>query len=105
MKAFFRAYGRAVHFCTRQADAGDICELHQNQGPRHARGQYQVWLDSSKKCRLSNAAFQVTLDEVARTNPRAKQAKPQQFFDNSLVQVLVDEGSLQSCGDGIRSGE
>jgi hypothetical protein len=38
------------------------------------------------------AAFQVTLDEIARTNPKAKQARPQQFFDNSLVQELVDEG-------------
>ena len=38
------------------------------------------------------AGFQVTLDEIARTNPKAKLAKPQQFFDNSLVQELVDEG-------------
>jgi hypothetical protein len=41
---------------------------------------------------VTTAAFQVTLDEVARSNPKAKQAKPQQFFDNSLVQEVVDEG-------------
>jgi hypothetical protein len=38
------------------------------------------------------AGFQVTLDEIARSNPKAKQAKPQQFFDNGLVQELIDEG-------------
>ena len=38
------------------------------------------------------AGFQVTLDEIARTNAKAKQAKPAQFYDNSLVQELVDEG-------------
>jgi hypothetical protein len=37
-------------------------------------------------------AFQVTLDQIAKSNPKAKQAKPEQFFDNSLVQELIDEG-------------
>jgi len=41
---------------------------------------------------VKRAGFQVTLDEIARTNPKAKQAKPEQFFDNSVVQELVDEG-------------
>jgi hypothetical protein len=41
---------------------------------------------------VNRAGFQVTLDEIARTNPKAKQAKPEQFFDNSITQELVDEG-------------
>lgn len=41
---------------------------------------------------VKRAGFQVTLDEIARTNPKAKQAKPEQFYDNSIVQELVDEG-------------
>jgi hypothetical protein len=36
-------------------------------------------------------AFQVTLDVIGQKNPKAKQAKPEQFFDNSLVQELVNE--------------
>src|SRR3989475_2511578 len=42
------------------------------------------------------AAFQVTLDEAAQKNPKAKQAKPEQFFDNSLVQELVNAGFFVS---------
>ncbi|MGZ8485803.1 MAG: hypothetical protein ACXW6R_18045, partial [Candidatus Binatia bacterium] len=38
------------------------------------------------------AAFQVTLDDIAKKNPKAKSAKPEQFYDNSLVQELIDEG-------------
>jgi len=38
----------------------------------------------------------VTLDEIAKKNPKAKQAKPEQFFDNSLVQELIDEGFFVS---------
>jgi hypothetical protein len=38
------------------------------------------------------AGFQVTLDDVAKKNSNAKAAKPEQFFDNSLVQELIDEG-------------
>jgi len=41
---------------------------------------------------VKRAGFQVTLDEIARANPKAKQAKPEQFYDNSLVQELADEG-------------
>jgi len=41
---------------------------------------------------VKRAGFQVTLDEIARTNPKAKQAKPEQFYDNSIVQELIDEG-------------
>ena len=41
-------------------------------------------------------AFQVTLDEIAKKNHKAKQAKPEQFFDNSLVQELIDEGFFVS---------
>jgi hypothetical protein len=34
----------------------------------------------------------VTLDQIARNNPKAKTAKPEQFFNNSLVQELINEG-------------
>jgi hypothetical protein len=47
---------------------------------------------AAKATLVKAAGFQVTLNEIGRSNPKAKQAKPQQFFDNSLVQELVDEG-------------
>lgn len=94
-KAFLRAYGKSVHFYyNRSADTRAIFA-------KYAKIKDQKILDGSikygqefmEKVPLVKAAgFQVTLDEIARANPKAKQAKPQQFFDNSLVQELVDEG-------------
>ena len=64
-----------------------------------------VW-SRSATCRSSRSAdcrswpqreaFQVTLDESAKKNPKAKQAKLEQFYDNSLVQELVKEGFFVS---------
>jgi len=45
---------------------------------------------------VKREAFQVTLDESGKKNPKAKQAKPEQFYDNSLVQELVNEGFFAS---------
>jgi hypothetical protein len=56
-------------------------------------GSIQYAHDFMEKVPLvKSAAFQTTLDQIAKSNSKAKQAKPQHFFDNSLVQELVDEG-------------
>jgi len=41
-------------------------------------------------------AFQSTLDESAKKNLKAKQVHPGQFYDNSLLQELVDEGFFKT---------
>jgi NitT/TauT family transport system substrate-binding protein len=94
-KAFLRAYGKAVKFFfDRHAETRTIFA-------KYAKIKDQKILDGSikyghefmEKVPLVKAAgFQVTLDEIGRTNPKAKQSKPQQFFDNSLVRELIDEG-------------
>ena len=45
---------------------------------------------------MKRDAFQATLDEIANKRPEAKQAKPEQFYDNSLVQELIKEGLFAS---------
>jgi hypothetical protein len=47
-------------------------------------------------------AFQNTIDEIAARRPEAEQAKPQQFYDNSLVQELIKEGFFKSLGAKLR---
>ena len=94
-KAFLRAYGKAMHFIyNRPVETKAIFA-------KYTKIKDDKILDSSIKYGyefmekvpfVKAAGFQVTLDEIARTNPKAKLAKPQQFFDNSLVQELVDEG-------------
>jgi NitT/TauT family transport system substrate-binding protein len=94
-KAFLRAYGKAMHFIfTRPAETKAIFAKYTKiKDDRILDGSIKYGYEFMEKVPFMKAAgFQVTLDEIARTNPKAKLAKPQQFFDNSLVQELVDEG-------------
>jgi len=60
-------------------------------------GSLQYAYDFVEKIPLvKQAAFQVTLDEIGKKNPKARQAKPEQFYDNGLVQELVKEGFFAS---------
>ena len=94
-KAFIRAHGRALHFMhTRKEETRAIFAKYTKINDQDMLdGSIQYAYDFMERIPLvKRQAFQVTLDQIARTNPKAKQAKPEQFFDNSLVQELVDEG-------------
>ncbi|MBM4299559.1 MAG: ABC transporter substrate-binding protein, partial [Deltaproteobacteria bacterium] len=94
-KAFLRAYGKAMHFIyTKPAETKSIFAKYSKiSDQRILDGSLKYGYEFMEKVPFVKAAgFQVTLDEIARGNPKAKQAKPQHFFDNGLVQELVDEG-------------
>lgn len=60
-------------------------------------GSVQYAHDFVEKVPLAKRqAIQVTLDQIAEKRPEAKQAQPEQFYDNSLVQELIDEGFFKS---------
>jgi ABC-type nitrate/sulfonate/bicarbonate transport system substrate-binding protein len=93
-KAVLRAYGRAVHFMhTNKEEYKKILAKYSKvTDPGMLDGSVQYAYDFVEKIPLVKPqAFQVTLDVIAQKNPRAKQAKPEQFFDNSLVQELINE--------------
>jgi ABC-type nitrate/sulfonate/bicarbonate transport system substrate-binding protein len=99
MKAFVRAYGKAVHFMhTRKEESKAIVSRYTKvTDPGMLEGTMQYASDFVEKIPLvKREAIQVTLDESGRKNPKAKQAKPEQFYDNSLVQELIDEGFFAS---------
>lgn len=98
-KAFLRAYGRAVHFMhTRKEETKAIFARYTKiTDPGMLEGSLQYAYDFVEKVPLVKPqAFQVTIDEIAKKNPKAKQAKAEQFFDNSLVQELINEGFFVS---------
>jgi ABC-type nitrate/sulfonate/bicarbonate transport system substrate-binding protein len=95
VKAFLRAYGKAMHFLyNRKAESLAIFAKYTKiKDQKMLEGSLKYGYEFMEKVPfVKRAGFQVTLDEIARTNPKAKQAKPEQFFDNSIVQELVDEG-------------
>jgi len=94
-KGIVRAYARAVHFMhTRKEETKAIVARYTKvTNPAMLDGTLQYAYDFVEKIPLvKREAFQVTLDESGKKNPKAKQAKPEQFYDNSLVQELVKEG-------------
>ena len=94
-KAFLRAYGKAVHFMhTRKEDFKKILARYTKiKDPGMLEGSVQYAYDFVEKVPLVKpAAFQVTLDEIGKKNPKAMQARPEQFYDNSLVEELNSEG-------------
>ena len=98
-KAFLRAYGRAVHFMhTRKNETKAILARYTKiNDPGMLEGSLQYAYDFVEKVPLvKSQAFQVTLEESGKKNPKAKQAKAEQFYDNSLVQELINEGFFAS---------
>jgi len=94
-KAFLRAYGRSVHFMhTRKEEAKKVLSRYARiDDPGMLEGSMKYAYDFIEKIpAVKGPAFQNTLDEVGKRNPKAAQAKPEQFYDNSLVQELVNEG-------------
>ena len=98
-KAFLRAYGRAVRFMHTNKDAYKKIITHYSgiKDPGMLEGSVKYAYDFVEKVPLvERDAFQVTLDQIANKRPEAKQADPERFYDNSLVQELVKEGFFKS---------
>jgi len=98
-KAFLRAYAKAVHFMHgRKEEATRIVSRYAKiTEPNLLAGTMQYAYDFVEKIPLvKRDAVQATLDEIGKKNPKAKQAKAEQFYDNSLVQELIKEGFFVS---------
>ena len=98
-KTFVRAYGRAVHFMhNRKEESKAILSRYTKvTDPAMLEGTMQYAFDFVEKVPLvKREAFQVTLDESGKKNPKAKLAKAEQFYDNSLVEELIKEGFFVS---------
>ena len=94
-KAFLRAYGRAVHFMyTRKEETLKILGPYTNiKDIGMLEGSLKYGYDFIEKIPLVKPqAFQTTLEEIGKKNPKAQQARAEQFYDNSLVQELINEG-------------
>lgn len=94
-KAFLRAYSKAVRYMYTHKEAAKAITARYTKinDPAMLNGALQYTYDFVEKIPLVKAqAIQSTLDEIGKKNPKAKEAKPGQFYDNSLVEELVHEG-------------
>jgi NitT/TauT family transport system substrate-binding protein len=98
-KSFLRAYARAVHYMHTNPDGFKkiITRYSKVTDPGMLRGTVQYAYDFVEKVPLvKREAFQNTIAEIAGRRPDAKQATPEQFYDNALVQELAQEGFFKA---------
>jgi NitT/TauT family transport system substrate-binding protein len=97
--AVLRAYGRAVHYMHTNPEGFKkiITRYSKIVDPGMLEGSVRYAHDFVERVPLVKPeAFQFTINEIAERRPAAKQAKPEQFFDNRLVQELIGEGFFRS---------
>jgi hypothetical protein len=67
--------------------------LYHFDDPESIESTWQFGIDVVERIRnLDPQVFRVVLEERARTKPDAGKAKPEQFFDDSLVKEIEKEG-------------
>jgi len=108
-KAVLRAYGDAVHFMHADPEGFKkiLSKYSKVVDPGMLEGSVQYAYDFVEKVPLvKREAFAVTLDLVSEKRPAAKKADPDRFYDNSLVQELVNEGFFKSLwGKNVQAAE
>lgn len=98
-KAFLRAFGRATHFMFQQQDETKriLRKYAKIDDPGMLNGSLKYANDFTEKIPLvKREGVQVVLDQEAAKNPQAKEFTAERFYDNSLVQELINEGFYKS---------
>jgi hypothetical protein len=98
-KSFLRAFGHATHAMFQQRDAAKtiLAKYTKVEDPGMLEGSLRYAQDFTEKIPLvKRAGVQVVLDQEAAKSPKAKEIAAEQFFDNSLVQELINEGFYRS---------
>ncbi|TMA91187.1 MAG: ABC transporter substrate-binding protein [Deltaproteobacteria bacterium] len=94
-KAFLRAFGRATHSMFQQRDEAKriLTKYARIDDPGMLDGSLKYAHDFTEKIPLvKREGVQVVLDQEAAKNAQAREFSAEQFYDNSLVQELVNEG-------------
>jgi ABC-type nitrate/sulfonate/bicarbonate transport system substrate-binding protein len=98
-KAFLRAFGRATYFMFQQKDEAKklLTKYAKIDDPGMLEGSMKYAYDFTEKIPLvKREGVQVVLDQEAVKNPQARESSAERFYDNSLVQELINEGFYKS---------
>ncbi len=98
-KAFLRAFGRATYFMYQQKDEAKklLTRYAKIDDPGMLEGSMKYAYDFTEKIPLvKREGVQVVLDQEAAKNPQAKEFTAERFYDNGLVQELINEGFYKS---------
>jgi ABC-type nitrate/sulfonate/bicarbonate transport system substrate-binding protein len=100
VRNFLKAYIAGIHFMkTQKEETLKIIAKYMKMEDREALDEtYRVFATqiAPKKPYPTLKGFQAILDEVAETNPKAKQAKPEQFVDTRLLREIDQSGFIDA---------
>ena len=94
-RRFLKAYAEGVHrlFTDRELSARAITKYGRASDARTINAVYQYALDYVDKIPYNTReGVQEVLDQIAPRNPKAKTAKPEDFYDDRFVKELDNEG-------------
>ncbi len=92
---FLKAYGEGVHklFTDRELSGRAIAKYGRATDPKTVNAVYQYALDYVEKIPYNTReGVQEVLNQIAARNPKAKNAKPEEFYDDRFVKELDDQG-------------
>ena len=95
VKNFIAAYSEGVAALQRDKEGSKkaIAKFLQTDDPETLEASWQFGVDVIERIpNVDPELFKVVLEERIKTRPEAAKAKPEQFFDNSLVRELEREG-------------
>ena len=95
VKNFIAGYseGVATLYRDKEGSKSAIARFIRSDDPESIESSWQFGIDVVERIpNLDPQMFRVVLEERARTKPDAGKAKPEQFFDDSLVKELEKEG-------------
>ncbi len=95
VKNFIAGYSEGVAMLHRDKEASKKAIAHflHTEDPEALEASWQFGIDVIERIpNLDREMFKLVLEERARTRPESAKAKPEQFFDESLVRELDREG-------------
>jgi len=95
VKNFIAGYSEGVAMLHKDKDASKkaIAKFLHSEDPEILEASWQFGIDVIERIpNLDPEMFKLVIEERTRTRPEAAKAKPEQFFDDSLVRELEKEG-------------
>jgi ABC-type nitrate/sulfonate/bicarbonate transport system substrate-binding protein len=100
VKRFLKAYieATALFYKDKELSKRAIAKYSKTENPDILEKTYAYQARYFQKVPLTTeAGVQTVLNELATQIAKAKEAKPSDFYDNSLIQEIVSEGSIDKA--------
>jgi hypothetical protein len=103
LKGFAKGYLEGVRevYCSKEFTLGVLKKYTRVTDPEVLSQSYdEAYQAIDKAGSLTDAGIQAQLADLVKTDPHAKNARPSDFFDASIIDELHKEGFVKALGSG-----